>query len=150
MAHASDGGANGARKPTYRSRIPVPGGLPPAPAPPAPMANSTGTQVSGASTAAESDDDEHSGQIATSAAERVVRHRRLFTCAAAAGGPQRVLIKRGAQQRGVAQEAGAVAALGDEETRRRAKILGMRISPYLRTKPSKVRAPEAPKGVTKG
>ncbi|GLC44591.1 hypothetical protein PLESTM_001618600 [Pleodorina starrii] len=150
FGQASDGGANGARKPTYRSRIPVPGGLPPAPAPPAPMANSTGTQVSGASTAAESDDDEHSGQIATSAAERVVRHRRLFTCAAAAGGPQRVLIKRGAQQRGVAQEAGAVAALGDEETRRRAKILGMRISPYLRTKPSKVRAPEAPKGVTKG
>ncbi|GLI62792.1 hypothetical protein VaNZ11_005540 [Volvox africanus] len=128
------------RKPVYRSRIPMPGGATRASA-----ATKVTNQVSCASTAASSDGEESNPGMSRTPPERLVRRRRLLSCSAAAGGPQRVLVKRGTQRASVQDAADIAMGLGEEEVRRRARVLGMRISPYLRTKPSKVRPPEAPK-----
>ncbi|GIL48789.1 hypothetical protein Vafri_5227 [Volvox africanus] len=128
------------RKPAYRSRIPMPGGATRASA-----ATKVTTQVSCASTAASSDGEESNPGMSRTPPERLLRRRRLLSCSAAAGGPQRVLVKRGTQRASVQDAADIAMGLGEEEVRRRARVLGMRISPYLRTKPSKVRPLEAPK-----
>ncbi|EFJ51187.1 hypothetical protein VOLCADRAFT_120508 [Volvox carteri f. nagariensis] len=92
--------------------------------------------TSGASKASDNDGEESNGGTGPAATERVVRWRRLLSCPAAAGGPRRVL--------NPVQEAAEFTTLGEEEMRRRAHVMGMRISPYLRTKPPRVRPPEAP------
>ncbi|GIL69407.1 hypothetical protein Vretimale_13501 [Volvox reticuliferus] len=128
------------RKLAYRSRIPMPGGATRVSA-----TTKVTTQLSRASTAASSDGEESNAGMARTPPERMVRRRRLLSCSAAAGGPQRVLIKRGTQRPSAQDAADMVLGLGEEEVRRRARVLGMRISPYLRTKPSKARSAEAPK-----
>ncbi|KAG2426818.1 hypothetical protein HXX76_012870 [Chlamydomonas incerta] len=87
--------------------------------------------------------DDESSLLLSSPAERVVRRRRLLTSAAAAGGPQRVPV---ATKRPAAGPPGprrmpggggggrTIGGLDEDEVRRRAHVLGMRISPYLRPK----------------
>ncbi|KAG2454334.1 hypothetical protein HYH02_001360 [Chlamydomonas schloesseri] len=92
--------------------------------------------------AASSDDE--SSLMLSSPVERVVRRRRLLTSAAAAGGPQRVPV---AAKRPAAGPPGprrlpgggggggrTIGGIDEDEVRRRAHVLGMRISPYLRPK----------------
>eukprot|EP00198_Chlamydomonas_reinhardtii_P010233 XP_001699570.1 predicted protein [Chlamydomonas reinhardtii] len=91
--------------------------------------------------------DDESSLLMSSPVERVVRRRRLLTSAAAAGGPQRVPV---AAKRPAAGPPGArrlpggggggggggrmIGGIDEDEVRRRAMVLGMRISPYLRPK----------------
>ncbi|KAG2486993.1 hypothetical protein HYH03_014365 [Edaphochlamys debaryana] len=124
-----------AAKPAFRSRIPVPGAAPgPVPAAvPAARAPAPAPLPEPPRAAASADSDDE-GSSLTTPGERVVRRRRLLTSAAAAGGPKRVPVPQRPPARAAAAPAGPGVAVGEDEVRRRAQVLGMRISPYLRPK----------------
>ncbi|GFR46583.1 hypothetical protein Agub_g8188 [Astrephomene gubernaculifera] len=114
-----------ARKTSFRSRIPAASSsASEASSLAAPSSAAMPVASGGAASTGAPDDDDDSSPVPSEPMGRVGRRGRLLSH----GGPQRIPVK-----------------LGEDEVRRRANVLGMRISPYLRTKQVRGRGPQAPK-----